>query len=365
MVVKMVVKGLISVGLAMILIFVAVPFAGAAPAGPLPQVIEGAKKEGTVFAKLNPGFTQQSMYKLEKALRDRYGVDLKIKFTGSTSFNNDVAESIMEQKAGAVPSYDLLTLSNHIARANKAGVLERIDWKPLLSPGTNTNVVHDNPLMQGGIIYYTTHFGLMYNPDKIKADEAPKTLVEMGNPKWKGRVGIESAGNSWLRWAYIMGKDKCISAIRTLLNNEVKQGRQGDLHNLYLVGEIWMTRNSSDNLKNATDKGMPATWQTLDFDDAQESAMVVRKGARHPNAAKLVALYLASPEGSKFTFEEAGGGNMHYPGNIEYDMRAQNRKQGIREVLSTRMTDVLEFYDSNEARQWEKELALVLQGAGK
>ena len=36
---------------------------------------------------------------------------------------NDVAEAIMEQKAGAVPSWDLLSLSNHIALANQAGVL--------------------------------------------------------------------------------------------------------------------------------------------------------------------------------------------------------------------------------------------------
>lgn len=358
----MVVKGLIAIGLTVILMLGAVPFAGAAPAGPLAQVIEAAKKEGTVSAKLNPGFTQQSMYKLEKAIKDRYGVDLKIKFAGSTSFSNDVAESIMEQKAGAVPSYDLLTLSNHIARANKAGVLERVDWKPLLSEGTNPKVVHDSPLMQGGIIYYTTHFGLVYNPEKIKSDEAPKTLLEMGNPKWKGRVGIESVGNSWIRWAYIMGKEKCISAIRTLMKNGVIQGRQGDLHNRYLIGEIWMTRNSSDNLKDARDKGMPAAWQTLDFNDSQETGLVIRKGASHSNAAKLVALYLASSEGSKFTFEEAGGGNLHYSGNIEYDIRAQNQKLGIREVLSTRMEDVLEFYDSNEARQLEKELGVVLQG---
>ena len=126
-----------------------------------------------------------------------------------------------------------------------------------------------------------------------------------------------------------------------------------------------MTRNSSDNIEDAKSKGMPAAWQTLDFDDSQETASVVRKGAVHANAAKLVALYLASPEGSKFTFEEAGGGNLYYPGNIEYDIRLQNQKLGIREVLSTRMADVLEFYDSDEARQLEKELGVVLQGGGK
>ena len=357
-------KKLISTTLGVANVLGLVLSAGAAPAGPLSQVIEGAKKEGTVTAKLVPGFSQKTMPRLEKEIKDKYGVDLTIKFTGSTRFVNDVSEAIMEEKAGAIPSYDLLTLSNHIAAANQAGVLEKVDWKPLLSEGTNPNVVHDHPLMRGGIVYDTAFFGLMYNSEKVKANEVPKTLADLANPKWKGRVGVMNTTTNWLRWSVVLGKDKVLSALQSILKNGAIQGAYVDLLNRYLLGEIWFCTISSEFIKNARAKGMPTAWQTLDFADVTEFALVVRKGARHPNAAKLVALYLASPEGVKLGIEEAKYGTLHYPGNHEHDIRAQNQKQGIPEVFSERKTEILEFYTSEEGRQLTKEITLLLQTGG-
>ena len=79
----------------------------------------------------------------------------------------------------------------------------------------------------------------------------------------------------------------------------------------------------------------------------------------------LLALYLASPEGAKFTLEEAGIGNLYYPGNFQHDIRVQNQMQGIREIFSDRNTDLLEFYDSKEASQLQKEMQILLQTGGK
>jgi hypothetical protein len=43
----------------------------------------------------------------------------------------------------------------------------------------------------------------------------------------------------------------------------------------------------------------------------------------------------------------------------------QNQKQGIPEAFTTRKPDILEFYDSKEAGQLAKEIALVLQSGGR
>ncbi len=360
----MMLKGLISIGLAAIFTFGIILSAEAAPAGPLAQVIEGAKKEGTLSAKLDPGLTEKSIYRLEKEIKEKYGVDLRIKYVGSTNFNTDVSEAIMEHKAGAVPSYDLLTLSSQISTANEGGVLEKVDWKPLLAPGTNPGVIHDNPLVLGGIVCSTSHLGVIYNPEKIKPDEVPKTLADLANPKWKGRVGLSNYASAWVRWAYILGKDRVRSGLRAILKNDAIQGTYADLENRYLIGEIWLSILNSSNLKDAQDKGMPAQWQTIEFADVRESALVVRKGAAHPNAAKLVALHLAGPDGAKFMAEEAGVGNLYYPGNIEHQIRTQDQKQGVTEVFADRKTDVLQFYTSKEAAQLQKDLQLVLQTGG-
>ncbi len=361
-------KEFFAIVLAMAVLLSAAVSAGAAPVaptGPLAQVIEGAKKEGTVTAKLVAGFRPEAMGRLEKEIKDKYGVDLKIKFTGATKMTNDVAEAIMEQKAGAVPSYDLLSFSNHIAVANNAGVLEQVDWKPLLSEGTNPAVVHDSPAMRGGIVYDTAYFGLMYNPEKIKADEVPRTLADMANPRWKGKGGVETSGNSLLRWSFILGKEKVLSSLRAIMKNGAIQGSAADLMNRYLIGEIWFCRLNSEFIGVARSRGMPAAWQSLDFADVTEFSSVVRKGAAHANAAKLIALYLASPEGAKFGLEEANYGTLYYPGNYQHDIRLQNQKQGIPEVFSDRRPDVLEFYNSKEAADLSKEIALILQTGGE
>ena len=58
--------------------------------------------------------------------------------------------------------------------------------------------------------------GLIYNPEKVSADEVPQTLSELANPKWKGKVGIHNHTNSWARRAFIMGKEKTLSNIRVI-----------------------------------------------------------------------------------------------------------------------------------------------------
>ena len=358
-------RWLVTLGLSGTLVWGLVLPAGAAPSGPLAQVIEGAKKEGTVAIKLTPGFTEKSMSRLKKEIKDKYGAELTIKFTASTRFANDVAEAIMEDKAGAIPSYDLLTLSNATSVANEAGVLENVNWKSLFTEGTNPDVVNDSPLMRGSIVYHTAYFGLMYNPEKVKANEVPRKLIDLANPKWKGKGGLMDTPSNWVRWIGVVGKDKVFSDLRAVIKNGVTKGRYVDLLNRFMIGENWFCTISSEFIVDAQSKGMPTAWQTLDFGDVREYNLVVRKGARHSNAAKLIALFLVSPEGVKFGIEEAKYGTLYYPGNYEHDIRMQNKKQGIPDVFADRNTQILEMYASKEGRQLEKEIELLLATGGQ
>ena len=106
---------------------------------------------------------------------------------------------------------------------------------------------------------------------------------------------------------------------------------------------------------------MPAAWQSLEFSDVGLYQVVLRKGAQHPNAAKLVALYLASPEGAKFTLEEGAAGNNYYPGNFEHDIKLQDEKLGFRTVVKEEEIKLMHFMDSKESDLWEKEIQLIFQ----
>ena len=258
---------------------------GAEAASPaaLTQIIEGAQKEGTVNVMLRSGFNQRSMDRLRKEIREKFRVDLDIKFSPTGSMPKQLSDAIMEYKLGAPPTYDLMNFSSHIVEGNAAGVFERVDWRPLLLEGTNPEVVMDLPETKGAIVYFNGHQGMIY----------------------------------------------------------------------------------SVYLKMAQDKGMPAAWQSIEFSEVQNFSLSVRKGAKHPNAAKLVALYLASPQGAKFTLEESLAGNMYYPGNYEHDIAMQDKKQGIREAFPEKDPKIIKFVLSEESDRLEKEIKLILAGAAK
>ncbi len=337
--------------------------AGAAPAGPLDQIVEGAKKEGTVSVKLRTGLIPKSMQRLEKEIRQRFGADLDIKLTPTDRMAQDLAEAIMEYKAGAAPSYDLMTFSSHVTQAMKAGILEKVDWKPLITKETNPEVILEYPLLRGAIIYFTGTQGLMYNPEKVPESAVPKRLSDLADPKWKGRIGTMNSTDAWARWAFYLGKEEVLARIRGMVKNKAIQGRYADLLNRYLLGEISMCLTTSAYLKEAQDKGMPSQWRCLDIADIQDFSAVVTKGAKHPNAAKLVALYLASPEGARFVLEESGAGNIYYPGNYEHDIRLKNKALGISERSPQREVKTLEFLESDEFLRWMKEIKAAFDEA--
>ena len=135
--------------------------AEAAPAGPLAQIIEGAKKEVTVTLRLRSGFNEKSMARLEREIKEKFGVDLKIKYAPSSSMSKNMAEALMELRVGAPPSYDLMTFSNHVLEGNEAGLFERVDWKKIITKDINPDVVLDHPALFGSIVCFTGHQGMM------------------------------------------------------------------------------------------------------------------------------------------------------------------------------------------------------------
>ncbi|MDP2646598.1 MAG: extracellular solute-binding protein [Desulfobacterales bacterium] len=335
-----------------------------AAAGPLDLIVAGAKKEGRVLVQLRSTFSGNSMIRLEKEIRQKFGVDLKIDFTPSSNMSKTLVQIMMEHKTGAPPSFDLVNFSTHAAEGFRAGALERVDWKALITQDTNPEAVLTNPALYGALVYYTSHHGLLYNPKKIPPDQVPKTFHELADPRWKDKVGIPDAVAGWTRRAFLMGKEKIYKDISAILKNGAIKGSYSVLQNRYQLEEIWMTFIVSSYLKYAIDKGMPAAWQCLDYAEVPLFAVTIPTGARHPNAARLVAVYLAGPAGAKFSLEESGSGNLFYPGNFEHDIRLQNKKQGIREYFPVNDVKMMEFLESKDYRKWRREIKLIMDKGG-
>ena len=88
---------------------------------------------------------------------------------------------------------------------------------------------------------------------------------------------------------------------------------------------------------------------------------VVREGCAHPNAAKLVAVYTASPAGAKWTWEEADTDNMYYGFGVEGELFQRAIDRGI-PINYRHYPDLVEFTLSAKAEEWAAEADAILKG---
>ncbi len=327
---------------------------------PLDSIIEGAKREGSVSVLLGTEYTDETIKKLEKEIQQKFDVKLDIKNTQTVAvYAQEMAKAIMEHKAGAPPSYDLMnTTTNNMLAGVDAGIFEKVDWKPILIEGTNPDVI-----VQAGIptvITISVLMGMMYNPQKVTADEIPKTLSGWGDPKWKGKVACFNYPAAWAKWAWVLGKEKTLADMRALMQNGAIPGRHSEVLNRYLIGEVVVAFTQTTYKNEAVKKGMPAAWKNPGFLDIQQNCFTVRTGAKSPNAAKLIASYLVSQEGAKFTFNEIRAENNFYPSEM-YDIVQKGKKEGMK-ISDGAEPDWIAYTGSKEYQDLVKEIQIIISG---
>jgi ABC-type Fe3+ transport system substrate-binding protein len=333
---------------------------------PLAQVIEDAKKEGAVSVHLAPILKQEAIRRLERELQGIYGVDLKINFTPMGIMPQDVAKIVMEHKAGATPSFDLMTMAqDEMFPYMQAGAGQKIDWEPLAKEvGVPVGAIMGRPpeleIFRGyGLAYFTSHRGLMYNPKVVPPNEVPKKFSELANPRWKGQLGTRGVTSNFVRLSYYLGEDYVLNSLRAIMKNGVITDRMSNLANRFRLGEISMAYMVSEFLGDVR-RTMPAEWQSLEVSLVSYFYTTVPTGALHPNAAKLVALYLAGPDGYKL-MTDSGTGNILYKGNIEYEIGQQDREQGLPYDGAFTDEKLWKFMTSDECKELQKKIEAIFR----
>ncbi len=332
----------------------------AAQSGSLVTIVEGAKKERTVSIRLHPGLAGKGIERLKQSVNQRYGINLQIAYAPSSSYPQALAKAIFEKKAGAPPPYDLLPFADaELAQAVAAAIAEKVDWKPLLAPGTPPQVIQFDGY---AISTHTNHIGLVYNPAVVSSQHVPATLKDLANPKWRGKLIVFPYTPIYLSYAIVLGVDSTLATLREIMKNEPTVEIYARGVTRYMAGEYPLLLTSSGFYTQIQRKGVPAQWTSLDISRWTTHSVIVLKGARHPNAAKLVAIYLASPEGHKLMLEEAGEGSVFYPGNFEQEIVQQDRRRGLKVYNLLDWPGSLDFVLSPRGAQVEQEMGRILRG---
>jgi iron(III) transport system substrate-binding protein len=181
-----------------------------------------------------------------------------------------------------------------------------------------------------------------YNTNKVKKDEIPASYDGFAEPKWKGRIAIESSDQDWMYGVInYLGEPRGLELFRKLsaLRPEMRLGH-ALLANLIAAGEVQVGltvySGNADSLKN---KGGPIDWVAVEPIIGRPQAVGLARSAPHPNAALLFADFILSPEGQKLL--------------NELDRVPASRKQTtLLNKFKYQMVDPIKWID--ESAKWER-----------
>ena len=149
---------------------------------------------------------------------------------------------------------------------------------------------------------YTSPMIVTYNTRLVAPGELPKDYFDLLQPKWKGRLALDSSDLEWYaNLRKIWGVDKAQKFLEGLRAQEVRlvQGRTL-LTNLLSGGEVAvLVNNFLQNAIEAKRKGSPVEFLALDPVISAAGLVGINKLAPHPNAAKLFIDFVLSKEGQE------------------------------------------------------------------
>jgi len=154
-------------------------------------------------------------------------------------------------------------------------------------------------------VYYLgdreTYNSLGFNTSLVPANEAPKTLKDLLDPKWKGKMSIVSTSTG-VRWVGAMNDVMGREFLDKMVEQDLKvQDMSGAaLAGLVGSGEVPLSPTIFDaDVMVTKQKGAPIDWRPLEPVVTTVGYSALSSKAPHPHAALLFLDYVHSKEGQQ------------------------------------------------------------------
>ena len=264
-----------------------------AQAGPSPELIEAAKKEGAL------GYYTTMTLSQSKKLVDRFEqkyppIKVELFRTGGDPLLN----KIITEARGGLNAWDVTSgrgdmvlplMENKLIAAYRSPESKKIPEDLVDKEGFWT-------------AFYVNPYVLGFNTNLVKREKAPKTYEDLLNPKWKGgKISIDDEAYGLLiglmdAW----GKEKAVDYFRKLAAQQpvVMRGNTNRVQ-LAVAGEYSLIIAYAPTIQRETSHGAPIDWVPLEPVAVQVNPVMVAARAPHPNAAKLFTDFVLSEEGQK------------------------------------------------------------------
>ncbi len=256
-------------------------------------LIEGAKREGQLTLYTSHTWFHTFVKEFEK----------KYPFIKVSDWRNDsktlLRKVLEEAKSGRVLVDVVETTADGMGIIKREGL-----FREYYSPEARYYPSELKPRGQNGFLYLPdreTYDGLGFNTKLIPPAIAPKTLKDLLDPKWKGKMVITgtSTGVRWVGNALeAMGRDYLDKLAEQEMS--VQDMAPAALINLVGSGEIPMSPTILDaNVTLAKQKGSPVEWRPLEPVVTTVGSAGLMTKAPNPHASLLFIDFLLSQEGQR------------------------------------------------------------------
>ncbi len=261
-----------------------------------PDLIAAAQKEGQVVW-LGTQAVDDLARPLIEAFEARYGV--RILYNRNTV--TDIILKVSAEAAAGAQQVDFVDGTFTSQALKKKGVL--LDWLPESVARFPKELVDAERQWVAMNLYFATP---AFNTDLIANGTEPRTLDDLLDPKWRGKIAWSSVAGSASGAGFIgtvlreRGQDRGMDFLRALARqNPIGVPVQARaLLDQVMSGEYAMEmQNFNSQVVVAKAKGAPVDWIPMNPATGVLIVGSVVKASPHPNAAKLLLDFLVSPEG--------------------------------------------------------------------
>lgn len=292
------------------------------------RLIAGAREEGSLT--LYSSLPVHIMNAIIAGFREAYDIRVIVWRAGSEEI---LQRSVIEARAGHHAVDIVETAAAEVEAISREGLLEEIRSPAFaeLMPGS---AVPGRPWISSRLIVFVT----VYNTNLVSRDEAPTTLQDFLDPRWRGRLTVEANDFNWLMGiSNVMGEDEAVNLFRGIVaaNGISVRDGHGLITNMLASGEVQLTfTNYYEQAVLAKDQGAPVEVAFLDPVIAVPTGISVLRNAPHPHAAMLfVDFYLT--EGQRILAEYD-----YIPSNLNY--------QNLPDGMDLSIADMSQFLDEYE-----------------
>jgi len=307
------------------------------------ELIPAAKKEGTlnlVWGSSTLGGSKGAK-RFEEGFNKHYGLDHKFKFTVGTHFAGQTRKLIQELNAGQKAFMDVtLAGGPQFATWAKYKGLVNVNWgslMPQIAPVTLKQIVSaDNTMVE----FIGRPRVIVYNTNLIKAAEAPKSMRDLLDPKWKGKIASTPYAAGFVA---VWPKSELIAYARKLTGNLGGLMRCGEYDRI-TSGEfpIFAIACEPGRIQQDINRGSPmAMVVPTDFMGLDHWYFGVPKHSRNPATAKLFIAWIMTKSGQDALYKSQGSDMYLLPGSRTAKVLDKIRKQTGQEFVGADVTNAL------------------------